>query len=140
MGIRYHSLGAYSLPWLVSPGKFNPTPMTWLSEQLHPAVRSQPALLTTFSLRLPLLLIGILVAMAFILVDAGLCVLVHIRVAALQTFFASNLDDPNYRQQFFLQVLRVVSLISFSKRFQTQRHAYGLLRPSVYLPPVCQGW
>jgi len=100
---------AYSLPWIINPGaglSFGAYDLAeWAS--LHPAVReSNPMLLTSLFLRLPLACLGLLLTIGIFSekIWPRLMLLSLIAFALLPPleFFTQYRDDPNYRQQFFL--------------------------------------
>ena len=125
-------LVGYFLPWVLTRASSLSLGAYDLAEwsSLHPVVRQTvPFLWTTLALRIPLAVVGILLA-AYVRKKTGSLVIAAIVLLATAgallpplEFFTTYRDDPNYRQQFTLSLLTLV--IGFSviigklKRLQT---------------------
>jgi hypothetical protein len=106
----------YLLPWVITPSNSLSIGAYDLAEwtSLHPIVRQTlPFLWTTLLLRLPLAILGVLLASyvgsAFSrLVGFGIIVLTAIALLPPIEFFTTYRDDSNYQQQFVLTVLVLI--------------------------------
>lgn len=115
---------AYSWPWLINPGNglsFSAYDLAeWTS--LHPSVRgSNPALLTSLFLRLPLACLGLIFAIGFLQgkprTRLMLVFLIALALLPPLEFFTQYRDDPNYQQQFYLAgIIFVVGILSVAIR------------------------
>ncbi|MEO8612082.1 MAG: hypothetical protein ABI690_29565 [Chloroflexota bacterium] len=108
-------LVAYCLPWVVNRGSSLSFGAYDLAEwaSLHPTVRgSNPALVTSLLLRLPLACFGIVIASTLWKQRPGwrivFLLLVGIALLPPLEFFTQYRDDPNYQQQFALAVIAVL--------------------------------
>ena len=110
------ALIGYCLPWIITPATSLSLGAYDLAEwsSLDPAVRqSVPFLWTALALRIPLAILGILIATyickKFQTPIAILCLLVAaIALLPPLEFFTTYRDDPNYRQQFVLVLLTLI--------------------------------
>lgn len=104
----------YSLPWVVTPGVSLTMGAVDLAEwaSLHPAVRAaSPPLLTSFLLRLPLVVLALVVAFQARIERWLRALVVLVAAVALLPpleFFTQYQGDPNYRQQFALAALALL--------------------------------
>jgi hypothetical protein len=125
------ALIGYCLPWMITPASSLSLGAYDLAEwsSLHPLVRQTvPFLWTTLALRIPLAILGILLA-AYIrkisdqIPIAILCLLLTaIALLPPLEFFTIYRDDPNYRQQFtlasFALIIGILATIAKPKRLQ----------------------
>ena len=125
------ALIGYCLPWVLTPASGLSLGAYDLAEwsSLHPVVRQTiPFLWTTLALRIPLAILGILLAtyvrkISHQIPIAILCLLVAaIALLPPLEFFTTYRDDPNYRQQFILVLLTLIigipTVIGKPKRLQ----------------------
>ena len=107
----------YLLPWVITPAQSLSMGAYDLAEwtSLHPAVRQTlPFLWTTLALRVPLAILGILlaayIASTFHRTLFALAIVFITAIALLPPleFFTVYRDDPNYQQQFFLALLTLL--------------------------------
>lgn len=115
------ALVGYLLPWILTPASSLSLGAYDLAEwtSLHPLVRqTAPFLWTALALRIPIAVLGILLAVyirkTFHHKSVAILCLVIPAIALLPPleFFTTYRDDPNYRQQFILALLTVVVGIS----------------------------
>ncbi len=111
------SVIGYLLPWVITPTQSLSMGAYDLAEwtSLHPTVRQTlPFLWTTLALRVPLAILGMLLAnyIASILHGKvlGLITIFITAIALLPPleFFTVYRDDPNYQQQFFLVLIALI--------------------------------
>jgi hypothetical protein len=122
----------YMLPWVKTPAQSLSMGAYDLSEwtSLHPVVRQTlPFLWVTLTLRVPLAIMGILLATYFGSTlhynMIGLLLILVTAIALLPPleFFTVYREDPNYQQQFFLALLTIVIgvIITIWRNRQLQR-------------------
>lgn len=119
----------------------------WAS--IHPAVRSSsPPMLTSFLLRLPLVMLAAALALAInLLPDArwrwlgrAVAALLLVRLIPPSDFFGDARDDPNYRQMLLLFTLGVALLVTSLAARRLHDHFQAALGAGLLVVGVLAGW
>jgi hypothetical protein len=129
------ALIGYLVPWVLTPASSLNLGAYDLAEwsSLHPLVRqTTPFLWTSLALRLPLAILGILLAAHISnqiqrrFIAIGCLLITSVALLPPLEFFTVYRDDPNYRQQFILALLTLLSGIVVTM-WESKKHQVLIL-------------
>jgi hypothetical protein len=148
------ALAAYAAPWVVNPGvSFSPNAYDlaeWAS--IHPTSRiGSPPLFTSLLLRLPLVLLGLLVAFGEYRrsiprwLAIGYLLLIAVALLPPLEFFTSASTDTNYQQQAILSFVTLlggaIAISGFVPRANVQLvFAFTLVGAIICIAGLAQGY